>query len=166
MVANDLRRPPFGAPSADVLGTGTSDRVGGSVEKSQESPKKGTEMRVIITGGPKTGKTTRAAKTGQRVDHTDSIIATQQPWSVQEGLVLPWLDRPGPWLIEGVTAVRALRSWMRAHPGQRPPVDKVIYLSQPKVGRTLAQERMAKGLDTVWREIEQQVRTFGIEVET
>jgi hypothetical protein len=84
--------------------------------------------------------------------HTDSLIATHD-WSAASLEVSSWLDAPGPWIIEGVALSRALRKWREAHPGEPPPVDKVIRLTTPHVPLTKGQATMAKGEETVWQEI-------------
>lgn len=117
--------------------------------------------RILITGGPRTGKTTLANRiadeygdhVGTTVAHTDSLIATHD-WSAASAEVATWLDAPGPWIIEGVALSRALRKWREAHPGEPPPVDKVIRLTEPYKSLTPGQATMAKGEETVWREIE------------
>lgn len=129
--------------------------------------------RICIVGGPRTGKTTLAtemANTGEfrwdpalsetqaygmgldRLRHTDDLIATHD-WSAASLEVSSWLDAPGPWIIEGVALSRALRKWREAHPGEPPPVDKVIRLTTPHVALTKGQATMAKGEETVWQEI-------------
>lgn len=129
-------------------------------------------MRICITGGPKTGKTTLANRladeygdhTGVTVGHTDDLIATHD-WSAASLEVSHWLDAPDPWIIEGVAMSRALRKWMKAHPGQKPPIDKLIVLSYPWVERTSGQQSMAVGVDTVQAEIDPMLRKFGILIE-
>lgn len=126
--------------------------------------------RILITGGPRTGKTTLADQLqisaldawvrahGPILDlegpvcmRTDDVIALG--WSEASQRVSEWLDAPGPWIIEGVAVCRALRKWRDAHPGESPPVDKVIRLTTPHVALTKGQATMAKGEETVWQEI-------------
>lgn len=129
-------------------------------------------MRICITGGPKTGKTTLANRiadeygdhVGTTVAHTDDLIATHE-WSAASLEVSHWLDAPGPWIIEGVAVSRALRKWRDAHPGERPPIDKLIVLSHPWVQLTGGQAAMAKGVATVQADIEPWLRQYKITVE-
>lgn len=129
-------------------------------------------MRICITGGPKTGKTTLANRladeygdhTGTTVGHTDDLIETHD-WSAASLEVSHWMDAPGPWVIEGVAVSRALRKWMKAHPGQKPPLDKLIVLGYPWMTTTSGQAAMAKGIDTVQAEIESALRRLGVLIE-
>lgn len=134
--------------------------------------------RIVITGGPRTGKTTLAdqlVEDGNRnharelreagrtnralllyipptVHHTDDLMP--MGWSnTTQHVADHWLDATGPWIIEGVAVCRALRKWREAHPGESPPVDKVIRLTTPHVALTKGQATMAKGDETVWQEI-------------
>lgn len=124
--------------------------------------------RILITGGPRTGKTTLADKLqatgltanppGPMLRHTDDLIAQcthlgKEGWSEASRLASEWLNEPGPWIIEGVAVCRALRKWREAHPGEPPPVDKVIRLTMPHVALTKGQAAMAKGEETVWQDI-------------
>ena len=115
--------------------------------------------RIVITGGPRTGKTTLALSMGMDiypcdVSHTDDLIEHLHWSQVSEHIALEWLPQPGPWIIEGVALARALRKWREAHPGEPPPVDRVIYLREPHESLTPGQRTMAKGVETVHREIE------------
>jgi hypothetical protein len=134
--------------------------------------------RIAICGGPRTGKTTLAGKLvedGHRdydrrlrdatalkhalllhipptVSHTDDLM--HLGWSeASDAVARLWLPLPGPWIIEGVALARALRKWRKAHPGEPPPVDRVIRLTTPHVDLTPGQAAMAKGEETVWQEI-------------
>lgn len=133
--------------------------------------------RIVILGGPKTGKTTLAGglqrdltnyfgplSTGQ-VRHTDDLI--HLGWSEASQAAALWLDEPGPWIIEGVAVVRALRKWRDAHPGAAPPVDRVIRLATPlpHVEISSGQAAMAKGEYTIWREIRAWLIDHGIEID-
>ena len=124
--------------------------------------------RIVITGGPKTGKTTLALSMRQHPEvcilHTDDLIATHD-WSAASQRAAEWLDDPGPWIIEGVAVVRALRKWRAAHPGAAPPIDRVIRLTTPYVALSKGQSTMAKGEDTVWREVAPWLWQHGVPVQ-
>lgn len=109
--------------------------------------------RVIITGGPRTGKSTfataLAARTGLPLRRTDDLIASLD-WERQIEQVATWLASPGPWIIEGCTCVRALRAWLDRYPG-RSPASTIYWLELPMCARTKGQETQAKGCATVWR---------------
>lgn len=119
--------------------------------------------RIVILGGPKTGKTTLANELFEAhgwphsvpdcdgcgmLRHTDDLIPLG--WSEASQAASAWFDEPGPWIIEGVAAVRALRKWRDQHPGEPPPVDRVIYLTETFVEPTAGQRALAKGIETVW----------------
>jgi hypothetical protein len=147
-------------------------------------------MRIVICGGPRTGKTTHAVAVLElvrcncdgfrvvdgrtygmhavrcdawlpediRLRHTDDLIEQtahlgKDGWSEASRLASEWLDEPGPWIIEGVAMARALRKWREAHPGEPPPVDRVIRLTAPYETLSKGQAAMAKGEETVWLEI-------------
>lgn len=145
--------------------------------------------RICITGGPRTGKTTMTAKlvedghrnyaralrdaAGARiavemhlpetVRHTDDLMP--MGWSeATQHVADHWLNAPGPWIIEGIAVCRALRKWREAHPGEPPPVDRVIRLTAPHVALSKGQAAMAKGEETVWREIEEWLLDGGVAV--
>lgn len=131
--------------------------------------------RIVICGGPRTGKTTFAAVLAEQaqvaavsggsveaglygVHHTDDLIEQckhlgKDAWSEASRIASTWLDEPGPWVIEGVAMARALRKWRDAHPGEPPPVDRVMRLTAPHVTLVKGQEAMAKGEEAVWQEI-------------
>ena len=129
--------------------------------------------RIAITGGPLTGKTTLAGELQMRppddgecrprIRHTDHLVPLG--WSEASAAAALWFDEPGPWIIEGVAVPRALRKWRDAHPGQRPPVDRVIYLSEPHQVCMRGQSSMAKGVESVFRELEPWLEEHGVEVE-
>lgn len=131
--------------------------------------------RIAITGGPRTGKTTlgdilrvEEMESGRRLAvplrHTDDLIGKLE-WSDASAEVARWMDAPGPWIIEGVAVSRALRKWREAHPGEPPPVDRVIYLSEPHVDTTPHQHAMAKGVRKVHDEIESWLAEHGVQTE-
>lgn len=124
-------------------------------------------MRLMITGGPKCGKTTLAAKLwiqyGFTVRHTDDVI-NRIHWSTTSDTVVKWLDEPGPWIIEGVAGLRALRKWF-AQNSIGIPADKVIWMDRPMHSRTVRQEALAKGCLSIWNEVKPMLLAAGVSVE-
>ena len=114
-----------------------------------------TAPRILVAGGPRVGKTWVAdrigAELGIPVRHTDDLIGTHG-WSEASEEVARWMDEPGPWVIEGVAVVRALRKWLRAHPAGR-PADLVYRGWSRRIPTTLKQDAMGDGARTVWEEI-------------
>jgi hypothetical protein len=91
-------------------------------------------------------------------------------WSEQSQHVADhWLMMPGPWVIEGVATARALRKWVSAYDNtrgdpstdpERMPCDRIIVFrhAHPEAEVSAGQERMAKGVWSVWCEIESRFR--------
>jgi broad-specificity NMP kinase len=125
-------------------------------------------MRVVIAGGPRVGKTARAlelaAELNATVRHTDTLIGAHARGE-DAAEVARWMGDRGPWVIEGVTAARGLRTWLARNPTGR-PCDEVVVLRQPLVQLTPKQAAMAKGCETVWREIAPQLAARGVTVVT
>jgi hypothetical protein len=119
--------------------------------------------RVVIAGVPKSGKTTLA---GPCARHTDDLLheASRLEWSQISDTVAAWFDAPGPWIVEGVRTVHALRKWLRAHATGR-PCDRVIWMGTPLVPLDRGQAVMGKGCATVWREIRPVLLARGVAVE-
>jgi uridine kinase len=113
--------------------------------------------RIVIAGGARCGKTTLAAHVLDTwpeigaVRHTDDLLG-KADWSEASEEVATWMARPGPWLIEGVSAVRALRKALQRLPDQK-PCELVFYLDRPLVDLTKGQATMNKGVSTVFEEI-------------
>jgi len=109
-------------------------------------------MKIAIIGAPRAGKTTLAAKLaaelGVQVRHSDDLIGTLDWSAASEHIATVWLPEPGPWIIEGVAVVRALRKWLDAHPTGL-PCDKIIVLETPRVALTSRQAGMAKACATI-----------------
>lgn len=122
--------------------------------------------RVLIMGGPRTGKSTFAttweSSLGVTARHTDDLIETHE-WSAASAEVSTWLSAPGPWVIEGVATVRALRKWLQANP-EGTPADTIFWSDAPKVERSSGQETMAKGCTTVWREVLPLLEARGVSI--
>ncbi len=124
----------------------------------------GAAERVVIVGGPSTGKSTLAHRltAPERVRCTDELVGVLE-WSEASAEVARWFDEPGPYVIEGVATARALRKWLRAHPTERLEVT-VVLLNKPFAQRAKGQDAMAKGVATVWNEIAPEVLQRGARV--
>lgn len=123
--------------------------------------------RIAIAGGPRTGKTTLAAFLaplhGITARSTDELVG-EVPYADAAKQVAGWLDSLSPYVIEGVTVVRALRAWLRAHE-KGAPCDVVYWSDTPKTEQTPGQATMAKGCATVWAQIEAELRARGVVVQ-
>lgn len=123
-------------------------------------------MRILIIGGPKTGKSTMGAaiarKYGVELQSTDSVI--DLGWSAASAEVARWMAKPGPWVIEGVAGARACRKLMAAIPGHK-PCDLILVADHPFVALSAGQQAMAKGCATVWNEIRAEVLRRGVKVD-
>lgn len=123
--------------------------------------------RVLVIGGPRTGKTTVAKQLAEhakvRLRHTDSLLEMKVAWSEVSERVARWLDDAGPWIIEGVALPRALRKWIDANAVGK-PCDVIYWLSKPTVARTKGQESMAKATMTVWMQVQPELLRRGVEV--
>lgn len=85
-------------------------------------------MRIVITGHPKSGKTSLAkAFNCKHTQGTDELIETHE-WSEQSETASYWFDCKDPHVIEGCALTRALRKWRRRNPKAKPPFDIFIYL--------------------------------------
>ncbi len=117
--------------------------------------------RLVIAGVPKSGKTTLAKDYSCDVMHTDDLIAFG--WSEASELVASeWMRKPGPWVIEGVATVRALRKAMMGTVAK--PCDAVLYLGAPHVELSAGQQGMAKGIASVWAEVMPRLKARGVKV--
>lgn len=123
-------------------------------------------MQTVIAGYPKAGKTTLANSMGLALDvnvrHTDSTI--ELGWSEGSQEVSTWFDAEGDWIIEGVSTPRALRKWLEANPTGK-PADKVVYLRDTFEGLSKGQRSMAKGCDTVFGKILEELMGRGVVVQ-
>jgi len=127
-------------------------------------------VRVGIIGGPGCGKSTLARelarKMGCLVLCTDTWEqAGKRDGSTQEGTLYSppgmtwsgtsqwvsesWLNRHGPWVMEGVALVRALRKWHEAHPGELPPLERLYWCELPRMDLSPGQHAMLSGHDTI-----------------
>lgn len=123
--------------------------------------------RIVICGVPKAGKTTASRRIHPQaaavVRHTDDLTAFG--WSrASEIVATQWFAMPGPWVVEGVAAVRALRKWLRHHP-EGAPCDRVVWMNTPRLVLSSGQDTMAKGCRTVWWEVASELEARGVRVE-
>ncbi len=125
----------------------------------------GDARRILIAGGPRSGKTTLADSLGKNLNipvcHTDDLIG-QLEWSEASLAVSRWFGEPGPWIIEGVSVPRALRKWFAAQP--ETPAELIFWLGAPAVPLTNRQRGMAKACETVWREVAPAVTRSGMRI--
>jgi adenylate kinase family enzyme len=121
--------------------------------------------RTLIIGPPQAGKTTLALEMGERlgvrVRHTDDLIGRFDWSGASEHIARVWLAEPGPWIIEGVAVVRALRKWLDSN-RTGSPCETIILLDAPRVRLSSGQASMQKACATIWSQIERQVRARGV----
>lgn len=138
----------------------------------------------MVVGGPRTGKTTLARdkhrgalayeQANTRPDpslpsrwlllHTDDLMGSHSWSAASQHIADDWLNRPGPWIIEGVACARALRKWMRSNDGK--PCEEVIVLETAHVDLSKGQRSMAKGCASVLAEILPELVRRGVVLST
>ena len=122
--------------------------------------------RILIVGGCKTGKTTLSATISEtlRIEakHGDDLIDTHD-WSGASQKIAEFFDVPGPWIVEGVSVVRALRKWLSSHTDGK-PCDSVVLLEKTFGEITQGQLTMNKGVATRWNEISASIVERGVKV--
>lgn len=119
-------------------------------------------MRIAITGGPLTGKTTLAPTLGSPVIHGDDFM--HLGWSQSSQALAHAMRDPGPWVAEGVQVPRALRKMLEARPDVK-PCDRLIILTTPYTAQGEGQRRMSLGIDTVLAGVLPLLRGLGVEIE-
>lgn len=119
--------------------------------------------RVIIGGGPRTGKSTLASLLEDvepfDVLHTDDLI--DLGWSGASAEAAAWMERPAPWFVEGVATVRALRKALD-RPGA--PCDLLVWLREPRGLLNQDQVTMAKGCETILTGIRSELEARGVRI--
>jgi adenylate kinase family enzyme len=124
--------------------------------------------RILIIGGPRTGKTTLArslgAALGVAVYHTDKL--RRATWSEESTALAAWFGKglPGPWICEGVLVPRGLRKWLADHAAPELPADIIYWLSVPRVECSPGQAAMGKAVSTVWHQVEPELLARGADV--
>lgn len=118
-------------------------------------------MRIVVIGGPLSGKSTHSSTYGLPVFCTDPKSLVRHPkenvtylpeglgWSEgSEYVAKNWLTKSGDWVIEGTGAIRALRK-----SGVMP--DRIIYITNNHPGHNPepGQLAMAVSISTIWEEV-------------
>lgn len=85
-------------------------------------------------------------------------------WSAGSEIASRWLDEPAPWVCENVAMARALRKWLLRNPLGGSPADVIVNLKHPTADRLPGQEAMARGCETVWREILPELNRRGVTI--
>jgi hypothetical protein len=125
---------------------------------------RGKNLRVVVAGGPRRGKSTLAKKLagpGVKYHHGEELVGVE--WSAGSELASRWFDEPGPFVCENVAMARALRKWLARNPSGK-PADVVVHLAEAVTASTPGQETMARGCATVWAEIKTDLLLRGVQV--
>lgn len=126
--------------------------------------------RVVIIGGPRMGKSTlaRHLRTSRALPtycgDPESLVKDREPdvtylpdnlaWSEgSQHIADVWLASAGPWCVEGVAVVRALRKLVDSGRVDLLEGVDIVHLTTPQANVSSGQASMAKGVETVWREI-------------
>jgi hypothetical protein len=111
------------------------------------------------------GKSTIARallRDGVRLHHGEELVGLE--WSLGSQRASEWLDEPGPWICENVSMARALRKWLLRNPISGKPADVIVNLKHPVEDRVPGQDRMARGCETVFREIAPELLRRGVRI--
>lgn len=123
-------------------------------------------MRVAIAGCPRAGKTTLgnrlASELGVTAQHADDLIALG--WSEASDELARRMQHPGPWLIEGVAVIRALRKALSATSGK--PCDRLLWMAHPREPLSDGQRRMFEQDARRFAELRSELQRRGVEVVT
>ncbi len=145
--------------------------------------------RIVVIGGPRTGKTTYATKlarelgvhlasTGKHTEHPEGLVSVKNYGKVSTDdyvgrysyadiptQIIKDLREMDDFVLEGTQAARVLRRWMREAPDE-PRLDKtLVFLGKPWVARNKHQEATTKAVRTVWRDLEPLLRRHGVPYE-
>lgn len=122
-------------------------------------------MKIVIAGGPRTGKSSFARKLNEKLNipiiSTDNYIAcgwSEAPHKIIEDII----DLPD-YILEGVNSGRTIRKLVEKD--IKLEFDKVYYLEQPMVEYDKkGQAALNKGCKTVWLDVIPSLDDAGIEV--
>ena len=122
------------------------------------------QIKICITGGPRTGKTTLADQLAEamklRAWHTDDH--KDQPWEDQALSAADYIEEGKARIIEGVSVARGLRALLRRE--ERRWCDVLYVMQGFKVPATPAQVSLAKGCITVLQPVARTLLRCGTEV--
>lgn len=125
--------------------------------------------RLLIIGGPRTGKTTLAREMSPHFHESDLPYRQGKEWSECSAEVALWLDWPGPWVIEGVVLPRAIRKWLETERGRdirNTPCDRVLLVESPAfVELNRGQRGMTTSVGKVWGDVAPELMRRGVKVE-
>lgn len=137
-------------------------------------------MRIVVVGGPRTGKTTYATKlakqlgvhlasTGKRTEAESGLVSTDNymkkaNWAETPNLIIKDLRGKKSFVLEGTQAARVLRRWYKQDPDE-PKIDKVLVFGKAWVNRNPGQVSMAKGVQTVLADLAPILARAGVEME-
>jgi hypothetical protein len=112
--------------------------------------------RILIAGGPRTGKSALASKFckqfGGTLLRTERLLSQSFTWAELAMAAQVWLHRPGPWVMEGLTVPRVIRRWYRENDAPI-PCDEIYWLGiVPNMALEDGQVPVAKAVRTVWLE--------------
>ena len=113
-------------------------------------------MKIVIWGPPKSGKSTVHGPYFSDLYaiplyHTDDTILFG--WQGASDVVARWLHEKDQFVIEGVAVPRAIRKYIEKY-GEAPDLDLIVVAGHGPNVLSDHQERLAKGITTVAREIE------------
>ena len=145
--------------------------------------------RIVVIGGPRTGKTTYATKlarelgvhlasTGKHTEQPEGLVSVKNYGKISTddyvnkysyadlpSKVIADLRQMENFVLEGTQAARVLRRWIRETPDE-PRIEKtLVFMGRPWVKRSPKQEATAKGVRTTWRELEPMLKAHGIPYE-
>ncbi len=114
-----------------------------------------TYTKILVIGVPRAGKSTIATSLASELDiplkHIDEWAKTLA-WSETSDKVAEKLETEGPWIMDGVAGVRGLRKWLERNPGKKPDF-MIIWMGEPAIKLTAAQDNMRNGTITIWKSI-------------
>lgn len=123
------------------------------------------EVRIAIIGPPRAGKTTLAEELGRSrglpILHADDLIPLG--WSAASAEIARVLHTTSHLIVEGVSVVRALRKALAACSCR--PCERCIILEQPRSRLSRGQLAMARGCESILREIEPELLRRGVPLE-
>lgn len=119
-------------------------------------------MRIAIAGVPRSGKSTYGLQLAQAtkypLTHADDFIA--MGWSEASAEVARRLVTPGPYVIEGVAVMRALRKALEYGPGM--PCDRLHWFGEPRQAFTKGQASMAAADTKRFAELRPELEQRGV----